>query len=165
MKKSVKIIAYIALCCATLWLMFWVLFWIHMHSRIDTSLIVDEVARKLHVQPDKLFVLNEARRYCPVVVFICHDDKMRIIDNCESLIPSEEVMGRLTESVRNQISRTYHKEFDMAKKRIIREFEMYGIVQDEPIEHLYYVKANGAENIIVVETKGKIYVLCRINGM
>ena len=97
MEKIFKIIGYTVLSCISLLVLFFVFFWVHMQLRVDTSFAVEDVARKLHVSPDKLLILNEPRGYCPVVICKYLEDRTNVLDRCESVIPPEEDLKRLTE--------------------------------------------------------------------
>lgn len=165
MERFFRVIGYTVLSCASLLVLFFVLFWIHMQLRIDTRVVVEAVSRKLHVSPDKLSILNEPRGFCPVVICKYLNDRTNLLNRCESIIPSEEDMKSLTEKTKNEILSMSHREFDRIEKKARREFEIYGIGVEEPIERLYYITGGAIGNPVVVETKECLYVLCHINSM
>lgn len=90
MKELFKFLGYTVLSCASLVILFFVLMWVHFHARVDASSAVEDVARKLHVSPDKLLVLNEPRVDCPVVICKYLDNRTNVLNSCSSVIPPEE---------------------------------------------------------------------------
>jgi hypothetical protein len=165
MRRFLKTLVYTVFGCASLLALFFAAFWIHMQLRIDTSVAVEDVACRLHVSPDKLSVLNEPCGYRPIVICKYLEDRSNILDRCESVIPIEDELKRLTESAQSEMLSILHREFNRIEKRTMRDFGVYGISIEEPIERLYYIKGGAIGYPVVVETKECIYVLCHINSM
>ena len=163
--KTIKIIIFLALGCVTLCFIFWTISWFRMHSALDVNPAVYNVAHRLHVSPDKLEIINAPKRNCPVVIFTCLEDRIKILENCEPLIPSTKSLNRLTEDTWKTVLRATIKESERVKKKIYREFKVYEIALNQPIENLFYVKGCTAGTLVVAETQECLYVLCYINNM
>lgn len=161
MKELFKFLGYTVLSCASLVILFFVLMWVHFHARVDASSAVEDVARKLHVSPDKLLVLNEPRVDCSVVICKYLDNRTNVLNSCSSVIPPEEELKRVPGSMKKEILSMWHREFARIEKKARHQFARYGISLDGPVERLYYINGGGE----IVETKECVYVMYYINCM
>lgn len=158
-----------AVACVVMCLILDALTRIHNNTRLDTTGLVEDVAKDLGVASKDLVLMNEPRLGNPVLIFEYMGESSNILARCTSMASPPKAKSVLPEEDLRRIRNVFREHCEMQKRWLKGTIKAYDLEIEDDFECLY--TADGIEafrkysmggELIVATTAWRTYVFCYI---